>query len=87
MKRFPFDKDFKASEVLQTEPLKEAFARFEYIKRRGGILLLTGDPGVGKTLALRTYVDSLKERHLLADPESAPGIQGTGGQDRGLDPG
>jgi len=41
--------------------LKEALARFDYIKRRGGILLLTGDPGVGKTLALRRYVDTLNE--------------------------
>jgi hypothetical protein len=36
-------------------------ARFDYIKRRGGILLLTGDPGVGKTLTLRRYVDTLNE--------------------------
>ena len=61
LKRFPFDKNIKIQEVLKTEPLKEAIARLEYIKRRGGILLLTGDPGVGKTLALRTYVDSLNE--------------------------
>ena len=42
-------------------PLKNALARLEYIKRRGGILLLTGDPGVGKTLVLRRYVQSLNE--------------------------
>ena len=42
-------------------PLKECLARLEYIKRRGGILLLTGDPGVGKTLVLRRYVQSLNE--------------------------
>jgi Cdc6-like AAA superfamily ATPase len=28
----------------------------------GGFEKITGDPGVGKTLALRTYVDSLNER-------------------------
>ena len=61
LKRFPFDKNIKPQEVLPTEPLKETIARLEYIKRRGGILLLTGDPGVGKTLALRRYVDSLNE--------------------------
>ena len=42
-------------------PSKSALARLDYIKRRGGILLLTGDPGVGKTLALRRYVESLNE--------------------------
>ena len=61
LKRFPFDKNIKTADVLDTEPLQECFARLEYIKRRGGILLLTGDPGVGKTLALRHFVDSLNE--------------------------
>lgn len=61
LKRFPFDKNIKPSDALDTEPLKECLARLEYIKRRGGILLLTGDPGVGKTLALRNYVQNLNE--------------------------
>ncbi len=61
LKRFPFDKNIKPSDALDTEPLKECLARLEYIKRRGGILLLTGDPGVGKTLVLRRYVQSLNE--------------------------
>jgi type II secretory pathway predicted ATPase ExeA len=61
LKSFPFDKSLKTQEILDTEPFKECAARLDYIKRRGGILLLTGDPGVGKTLALRRYVDSLNE--------------------------
>jgi len=61
LKRFPFDKNIKSRDVLETEPLKECSARFDYIKRRGGIMLLTGDPGVGKTLALRRYVQELNE--------------------------
>jgi general secretion pathway protein A len=61
LKRFPFDKSIKTQELLKTEPFREAMARLDYIKRRGGILLLTGDPGVGKTLALRSYADSLNE--------------------------
>jgi type II secretory pathway predicted ATPase ExeA len=61
LKRFPFDKNIKVKDALDTEPLKECLARLEYIKRRGGILLLTGDPGVGKTLALRRYVQNLNE--------------------------
>src|SRR4030067_50364 len=36
-------------------------ARVDYIKRRGGILLLTGDPRGGTTLALRRFVDTLNE--------------------------
>ena len=61
LKRFPFDKNIKTDDVLKTQPVKECTARLDYIKRRGGILLLTGDPGVGKTLALRHYVEGLNE--------------------------
>lgn len=61
LKAFPFDKNLKTQDVLETDPLKESTARLDYIKRRGGILLLTGDPGVGKTLALRRYVNTLNE--------------------------
>jgi type II secretory pathway predicted ATPase ExeA len=61
LKRFPFDKNIRVQDAMDTEPLKECLARLEYIKRRGGILLLTGDPGVGKTLALRRFVQNLNE--------------------------
>jgi type II secretory pathway predicted ATPase ExeA len=61
LKRFPFDKNIKPHDALDTDSLKESMARLDYIKLRGGILLLTGDPGVGKTLALRRYVQSLNE--------------------------
>ena len=61
LKRFPFDKNIKTQDVLKTKPVNECSARLDYIKRRGGILLLTGDPGTGKTLALRHYVESLNE--------------------------
>jgi len=44
LKTFPFDKNLKTQETLETESLKEGTARLDYIKRRGGILLLTGDP-------------------------------------------
>ena len=60
-KHFPFDKNIKPSALFLTDPLKECLARLDYIKRRGGILLLTGDPGVGKTLAMRRFVDGLNE--------------------------
>jgi len=61
LKRFPFDKTIKPTDVFDTESVKECTARLDYIKRRGGVMLLTGDPGVGKTLVLRRYVDTLNE--------------------------
>jgi hypothetical protein len=41
LKHFPFDKNIKTQDVFPTDSLKECSARLEYIKRRGGILLLT----------------------------------------------
>jgi len=70
LKELPFDKNLKTQDVFITESLNECAARLDYIKRRGGILLLTGDPGVGKTLALRRFVDSLNEN--LFKPFYAP---------------
>lgn len=61
LRRFPFDKSIKSAEVLDTEPQAECAARLDFIKRRGGIMLLLGDPGVGKTLALRRFCDALNE--------------------------
>jgi len=61
LKHFPFDKQLKTKHILDTEPQRECAARLSFIKRRGGILLLTGDPGVGKTLAMRHFVESLND--------------------------
>lgn len=61
LKRFPFDKHIKTRDTVETEPLRECLARLQFIKGRGGTMLLTGDPGVGKTLALRRFVESLNE--------------------------
>jgi len=61
LKRRPFDKSIKAAAAIETTPLTECVARLDYIRQRGGIMLLTGDPGVGKTLALRRFADSLSE--------------------------
>lgn len=61
MKRSPCDKAIKSADVLETEPHLECAARLDFIKRRGGIMLLVGDPGVGKTLAIRCFCDGLNE--------------------------
>lgn len=61
LKHFPFEKDIRTKDVIPTFPLKETLARLDYMKRRGGIMLLTGDPGCGKTVALRYFVNALNE--------------------------
>lgn len=71
-KHYPFDKEIKSGEVVDTPVLEEAHARLEYMKRRGGIMLLTGDPGVGKTLATRCFADTLNDNlfHVIYTPLS-----------------
>lgn len=64
LKRHPFDKAIKTTKILETEPARECEARLDYIKRQGGIMLLTGDPGVGKTISLRRFANSLNETHF-----------------------
>lgn len=59
LKSMPFDKGLKSSKALDTEPMVECSARLDFIKQRSGTMLLTGDPGVGKTLAMRRFAENL----------------------------
>ena len=61
LKRHPFDKQIKTSDLFASDSLAETAARLDYIKRCHGTMLLTGDPGAGKTVALRRFVDSLND--------------------------
>jgi general secretion pathway protein A len=57
----PFSKAIKPQHLFIGQSLKELFSRLDYVKQQRGIMLLTGQPGVGKTTALRSFVDSLSE--------------------------
>jgi type II secretory pathway predicted ATPase ExeA len=57
----PFDKAIKPEQLFQSKSAKELTGRLEYIKQHRGIMLLTGQPGTGKTTALRAFVNSLSE--------------------------
>jgi type II secretory pathway predicted ATPase ExeA len=59
LKCLPFDKEIKTKDLFESDSLVESLARLDFMKQRLGCMLLTGDPGVGKTVALRHFVDSL----------------------------
>lgn len=55
----PFVKDIDTNKIFHSNSAKELLQRFEYIKQHRGIMLITGQPGVGKTLMTRVFFDSL----------------------------
>jgi general secretion pathway protein A len=61
LKKNPFPKDIAPRDIFPSGCTKELLLRFEYMKQHRGIMLLTGEPGTGKTLHLRSFVSSLNE--------------------------
>ena len=57
--REPFAADLTQSEILETEAVAEAKARFDYALRLGAVGLVTGEIGSGKSTALRFAAGSL----------------------------
>lgn len=58
-RREPFTKELRADQMFESFDLKEASARLQLIKQTRGIFCLTGEPGAGKTSALRRFVSEL----------------------------
>jgi type II secretory pathway predicted ATPase ExeA len=59
MKSNPFDKEIDSSELYSGNDIKELESRLKYMLDIRGIFLLVGEPGSGKTTALRKFTDSL----------------------------
>jgi general secretion pathway protein A len=55
----PFAKEIKTSDSFPSAAFAETTARLEYLKKTRGIGLLVGEPGAGKTFALRAFAESL----------------------------
>ena len=55
----PFKKEIKTKDLYQSENLKELSARLDYLKKTRGIAVIIGEPGSGKTSALRAMADSV----------------------------
>lgn len=59
MKFNPFDKEIESSNLYAGSDLKELESRLKYMLDTRGIFLLIGEPGSGKTTALRKFADGL----------------------------
>ena len=55
----PFGKDIAHSDLLETPGFSELNHRLEYMRIRKGLMLITGEPGTGKTAAVRAFVQRL----------------------------
>jgi type II secretory pathway predicted ATPase ExeA len=60
LKGTPFEKSVKKENLFKSNPFKEFISRMEYMKLYKGIILLVGASGVGKTTALRAFIEDLK---------------------------
>lgn len=65
LKSRPFDKSIASRDLYPWPGLEELDARLDMAKRSRGIMLVTGEPGTGKTVALRRFVDSLNAEHYM----------------------
>ena len=59
LKRDPFTKDISSQNVFHSNVFNELSSRLDYMKKNRGLLLVTGEPGVGKTVAIRSFVENL----------------------------
>jgi type II secretory pathway predicted ATPase ExeA len=59
LKKLPFQKNIEPKDLFMTPAALELKNRLEHIRDIRGMMLLTGSPGVGKTLNLKAFVDQL----------------------------
>jgi type II secretory pathway predicted ATPase ExeA len=57
----PFDKSIKPEQLFMSNAVKELLSRLEYMKQQRGIMLISGQPGTGKTTVLRAFSNGLSE--------------------------
>jgi len=55
----PFAKEIDINKLYKTKDFNEARTRLEFLEKTKGIGLFTGNPGCGKTYAIKNYLDNL----------------------------
>jgi type II secretory pathway predicted ATPase ExeA len=57
----PFPKDVEPENMFKSSEFSELEGRLKYMKKQRGIMLITGEPGSGKTTAIRNFVSGLNK--------------------------
>lgn len=65
LKREPFPKDIEPAQMFRHPDFAELAGRLNYMKKQRGIMLITGDPGTGKTAAIRNFVSGLSQDRFI----------------------
>ena len=60
----PFSKEITFDQLFAGQDFKELESRLKYLQKARGIGLVAGEPGCGKTTALRKYVSELNPAHF-----------------------
>lgn len=55
----PFSKEIEVNDVFESSDLKELNSRFRYIQSARGIFVVIGEPGTGKSTALRRFASGM----------------------------
>jgi len=55
----PFHKSIKTDNLFESISTKELHSRLDYMVNHCGLMMITGEPGSGKTTALRKFAESL----------------------------
>ena len=55
----PFSKEIDMKKLFKTNDFNEALTRLEFLNTTKGIGLFTGNPGSGKTYAIKYFLDNL----------------------------
>lgn len=61
LKKIPFIKEIDPKHIFISQSIAELNRRLEYIKQKRGIILITGEPGTGKTLSIRAFITNLNQ--------------------------
>ncbi len=59
LNQIPFQKNINSQNLFKTTTFNEGLSRIEYVKQNKGLMLITGDPGTGKSSLLRFFCNKI----------------------------